>query len=140
MADDAEHEAEILKDFGDLALVGLALALAPDLYTDDGVEDEYWSIIHELHCRGTELIFEEAARMILSEDPPARGLACDVLSQLGYERGRPFAADTFPLLARVCTEEVSAPVLGSAISAMGHLYLPEALPYFVAHAQHTDPK
>jgi HEAT repeat protein len=137
MGGDAEHEAEILKDLDDLTLIERALALAPDL---DGGEDEYWTIIHELHRRGKSSIFEEAARLILSEDPEARGVACDVLSQLGYEHGRPFAADSFPLLARVCTEEVSPSVLGSAVSALGHLWQPEALLYVVAHAQHADPK
>ena len=84
------------------------------------------------------MIFDEAARLTLSEDPRARRSACDVLSQLGYEYGRPFGAETVPLLARICAEEASAPVLASAVSAMGHLHLPETLAFVVAHATHSD--
>ena len=140
MTDDARPEQEVLRNIDDLALLGRAMALASDLDTDDGDEDEYWRIIRELHRRGTTLIFEEAARMTLSEDPHARGFACDVLAQLGYESAYPFAAETFPLLARLCTEETSSSVLDSAISALGHIRPPEALPYIVAHARHADPK
>jgi HEAT repeat protein len=136
----AQNDEEALKDLDDLALVGRVLAIAPNLHDDSDEDDEYWMLVHELHRRGTQLIFEEAARLILSEDPRARGMACDVLSQLGYEMGEPFGAESLPLLARVCKEEVSPSVLGSAISAMGHLRQPEALPYVVAHAQHADPK
>jgi HEAT repeats len=140
MGDDVDREALVLKDVDDLALVGRALAIAPSLRDDGDEDDEYWMLVHELHRRGTRLIFEEAARLILTEDPRARGAACDVLSQLGYETGQPFAAETIPLLARVCTEEVSPSVLGSAVSAMGHLRHTEALSFVVAHAQHTHPK
>lgn len=121
MGEDAQPGAEVLKEIDDLALVGRASGLAPDLDTDHGDEDGYWRIIHELHRRGTRLIFDEAARLTLSEDPRARRLACDVLGQLGYEHGRPFGIETFPLLARFCTSEESSPVLASAIAAIGHL-------------------
>jgi HEAT repeat protein len=136
----AQNDEEALKDLDDLALVGRVLAIAPNLHDDSDEDDEYWMLVHELHRRGTQLIFEEAARLILSEDPRARGMACDVLSQLGYEHGEPFGAESLPLLARVCTEDVSLSVLGCAVSAMGHLRQPEALPYVVTHAQHADSK
>jgi HEAT repeats len=140
MGSDAEHEVEVLKDLDDLGLIESALAMAPNLRDDGEDDDEYWTLIRELHRRGTRLIFDDAARLILSEDPKVRGVACDVLSQLGFETGQPFAAETIPLLARICTEEVSPSVLGSAISAMGHLRQSEAVPYVMAHAQHADPK
>jgi HEAT repeat protein len=142
MGDEAERDEEELKDLDDVALVGRALAVAPNLEDDgdDDDDDEYWTIVHELHRRGTRQIFDQAAGLILSEDAPVRGVACDVLSQLGFETGQPFAAETVPLLARVCSEEISPSVIGSAITAMGHLRRPEALPYVVPHAQHADPK
>jgi HEAT repeat protein len=140
MGDNAGTEANSLADLDDLALVGRALATAPNLRDDSDEDDEYWAFVHESHRRGTRQIFEEASWLILSEDPQVRGVACDVLSQLGFETGQPFAAETIPLLARICTEEVSPSVLGSAISAMGHLRQPEAVPYVIAHAQHADPR
>jgi len=129
----------MLKDIDDLALVARASALAPDLDHDDGDDGGYWTVIGELHRRGTRLIFDEAARLSRDEDPRARRVACDVLGQLGYEHGRPFGAETFPLLARIGTDDASPPVVASAISAMGHLGRPEALPFVVAHAEHADP-
>jgi hypothetical protein len=135
-----QNDEEALKDLDDLALVARALAIAPSLRDDGDEDDQYWMLVHELHRRGTRLIFDEAARLIVTGDPRARNVGCDVLSQLGYETGEPFGAESLPLLARVCTKEVSPSVLGSAISAMGHLRQPEALPYVVAHAHHADPK
>jgi HEAT repeats len=157
MGDDRQVEADALKDIDDLALLGHAAALAPhrddtdeddtDTDTDDDeddaeaedADDEYWKLIHELRRRGTQLIFDEAARMTMSEGPRARGVACDVLGQLGYKEKYPFSAETIALLARVCTEETSPAVLDSAISAMGHLGRPEALPFVIARATHPDP-
>jgi HEAT repeats len=136
--DNANPEDEGLKDIDDLALVERALALAPNLDTDDGDEDGYWKVIRELHRRGSGLIFHEASQLILSKDDRARRLACDILAQLGYDESNPFAAETIPLLAYVCDEETVPSVLDSAISAMGHLGRSEALPFVVAHAKHAD--
>jgi hypothetical protein len=139
MGKDSQVGADALKDVDDLALVGSALALGLDVENDDGDQDEYRRMTHELCRRGTQLIFDEMARLTLGEDLQARILACNILGELGFKQGRPFGAETFPLLARLCTEEASPPVLGAAISAMGNLGRPEALPYVVAHATHSDP-
>jgi HEAT repeat protein len=139
MGKDSQVGADALKDVDDLALVGSALALGLDVENDDGDQDEYRRMTHELCRRGTQLIFDEMARLTLGEDLQARILACNILGELGFKKGRPFGAETFPLLARLCTEEASPPVLGAAISAMGNLGRPEALPYVVAHATHSDP-
>jgi HEAT repeat protein len=140
VVNEAEREAAVLKDLDDISLVDRVMAIAPNIEDGDDDDDEYRPLIHELHRRGTPLIFDQAVALIVSDDPRVRSMACDVLSQLGFETGQPFAAETVPLLARVCAEEMSPFVLGSAITAMGHLPRPEALPYVVPHAQHADPR
>jgi HEAT repeats len=138
VGDNAQPLRAVFEDVDDLALVGRALTLVPDVETDDVDDHQYWTIVHEMHRRGTQLIFDEAAQMIRSDDPCARRVACDVLGQLGYDHGRPFDAETLPLLARVCTDEATSPILASVISAMGHLGRPDALAFVVAHATHSD--
>lgn len=132
MGDDA------LEGFDDLALLRRALALMTDLDAGATDDDGYWVLVRELHRRGTRSIFDEAERLGASEDQRALRLACDVLGQLGYEQGRPFAVETLPLLARVCAEDPSPAVLDSAISALGHLGTPESCGLVVAHAAHAD--
>jgi hypothetical protein len=91
MGKDSQVGADALKDVDDLALVGSALALGLDVENDDGDQDEYRRMTHELCRRGTQLIFDEMARLTLGEDLQARILACNILGELGFKQGRPLS-------------------------------------------------
>jgi HEAT repeat protein len=134
--DDGERGPDHRAPVDDHDLVDRALVLVRDLVHSES-DDEYWSVVHELNRRGTQAIFDQVAVLVEAEEPAARRLACDVLGQLGYEHGRPFASESFRLLARLCADSDEA-VLDSAIFAMGHLGLAEAAPILVAQARNAD--
>ncbi len=141
MGDETQPESEVLKDLDDIALLRRASALASDLDTDDGdgdTDDGYWIVIRELHRRGTSLIFDESMRLLVSEDAACRRVACDVLGRLDRANERLPATQTCLAIARLCADESASEVLHSAISALGDLGMPEALPVIVAHAAHSD--
>lgn len=103
----------------------------------DEDEDRYWGPVQELHRRGTAEIFDEAMRRACDLDDDQRVLACNVLGQLAFDRGHPFAADSVPVLIGLCADEMSH-VAASAISALAHLGTVDAAPAIIAQSGHHD--
>jgi hypothetical protein len=124
--------------FDDLDLIEQALSNVPDADSDEADDERYWVIIGELHRRGSAAIFQRCATCATGDDPVAQRFACDVLGQLGYERGTPFGDESLSLLLSLCGAERPVEVTRASIAALGHLGRVEALPEVVACAQHRD--
>jgi HEAT repeat protein len=103
---------------------------------DEG--DAYWDCVGELHRRGTQEVFERAARLCSGSDARSRQLGLDVLAQLGYEAGRPFLEDVLRIATRLANDS-DAPVRKSALSALGHQLDVRALPTLIQHRFDPDP-
>jgi HEAT repeats len=99
--------------------------------------DAYWDSVRELQRRGTREVFELSSELCAGQEPHALRVGLDVLGQLGYERGRPFLADSLPIALRLArdTEQV---VLRSALAALGNLGDPQALPVLLSHMGAPD--
>jgi hypothetical protein len=123
VVEDREPDTPYMDVVDDLALLVLAVALAPT----DSDADLDRSVVRELHRRRSPAIFEQSTRLAPSSDPSTRRLARDILGQLVYERGISYAVVTLPILERLCEAREEAPVLDAAIAALGHLGQPEAL-------------
>lgn len=102
----------------------------------DDESDAYWDAVRELQRRGTREVFELSSELCACQEPHALRVGLDVLGQLGYERGRPFLADSLPIALRLSgdTEQV---VRVSALAALGNLGDPQALPVLLS--QMADP-
>jgi hypothetical protein len=125
-----------MSNLSDEELIRRAIDLASNANPAD--DDEYWSANTDLHRRATRAIFERAAILCGDQRPELRVLGCDVLGQLGYATGHPFADETLPILERLCADQDSC-VVGAAITAVGHMYRPEALDAVLPLADHPDP-
>jgi hypothetical protein len=116
-------------------LISLALAHPP---TDHG-PDLYWGSVRALHTRGTREVFNAATRLLENQNAVARTLGASIHAQLGYERQKPFAAESVRLLIRLLEAETDATVIYSAVIAFGHLARPECVPVAIRFADHPDP-
>jgi HEAT repeat protein len=88
----------------------------PEIRDDHG----YWSCVSELHRRSDPCIFEACVAWVGAVVPRARVAGADVLSQLGYARGYPFAAQSCPVLERLLGD-TEPTVVAAALIALGHL-------------------
>jgi hypothetical protein len=79
----------------DLAFLDTATVLdrAEKLAQDDSLREgeERWAVASELHRRGSSPVYEAATRWCASQQPLLRSLGADVLGQLGFSEGHPFA-------------------------------------------------
>jgi HEAT repeat protein len=96
---------------------------ASRLSHEDAESDLRDGSVHELHCRGTEDIFEAAKFRCDSDDFIERELAADILAQLGAlsrkgEEPFPFTKQSVPLLERLL-DDPEPRVIASALYAMG---------------------
>jgi HEAT repeat protein len=109
-ADDMDHAA----------VFSLAIALASADQTRDS--HEYWQCVGSLHRRPNREVFEGAAALCAGDSSIARVVCADVLAQLGEadsNDGRPFAADTIPIL-RALLIDGHDQVVASAVHALSH--------------------
>jgi len=98
----------------------------------------YWDYVRELHKRGTQRIFERAVALCSATDAPSRRLGLDIIAQLGYESGRPFAEASLPVAMRLASD-MDASVRVSALSVLGHQWDVRALPTLIEHRVDSDP-
>jgi HEAT repeat protein len=102
-------------------------------------DDVPWQAVSELRRIGSREIFDRAAELTSSRDPLARARGIDVLAQLGRTFEHPannFAEESYAIISELVWHETDPRPLGSAISALGHLGNPLAVPLitnFVAH-------
>src|SRR5262245_8572928 len=101
--------------------------------------DERDAIVAGLHGRDDRRTFAATCAMAASTGLEQRIIGLDVLGQFGYSSGRPFLAETLPVVLS-CLADDRPEVLGSAILALGHLADPRGLAAVAAHANHPLPQ
>ncbi len=87
---------------------------------DPQEDDRYWEAVRELHRRGEAVIFDAATRWCASPERTLRQLGADVLAQLGFGDGHPFAAASTAMLMALLSD-TEPEVIDSALVALGHL-------------------
>jgi HEAT repeat protein len=100
-------------------------------------DDGRWAIIRELHDRADRTAFDAVCELAGSADALERAVAVDVLGQIGSRAGRPFLEETLPLLIDA-SRDGHADVTAAAVTALGHLWDPRALPAIVRQAGHRS--
>jgi HEAT repeat protein len=103
----------------------------------DFEDDGRWAIIRELHGRTDRTAFDAVCELAGSASTLERIVALDVLAQIGYRAGRPFLEETLPLLIDA-SHDGDADVIAAAVTALGLLWDPRALPAIVRHAGHRS--
>lgn len=103
----------------------------------DFEDDGRWAIIRDLHRRTDRTAFDAVCELAGSADVRERVVALDVLAQIGYAAGRPFLDETLPVLIDA-SDHRDADVVEAAVSALGMLWDPRALPAILRHAGHPS--
>jgi HEAT repeat protein len=99
------------------------------------------SFLVALHGRPIPEVFDAAVALVHDELAGRRELGIRILRELGAERsdgGRPFSAQTVPVLLERLRDEPDARVLGWVVSALGYHGARAALPAVSALAAHPD--
>ena len=99
--------------------------------------DECWAVVSELHRRGGSIVYAAATEWCAAEQPWLRCLGADVLGQLGFSEGRPFAEPSTQTLTHLLSDPEPT-VVDSALVALGHLETGD-LPAICALAAHASP-
>jgi len=99
--------------------------------------EERWEIIRKIQRRADRPAFDAACAFAHSDSWAKRVLGLDVLGQIGYKQNRPFAEETLPILIQAC-EDDHPYVLGSAITALGHVRDPRGLAAVLRHSSHPS--
>jgi HEAT repeat protein len=100
-------------------------------------DDGRWAIIRELHRRTDRTAFDAVRALAGSADLLERIAALDVLAQIGYSASRPFLEETLPVLIDA-SDHGDADVVATAVSALGCLWDPRALPALLRQAGHPS--
>lgn len=101
-------------------------------------EDEYWSIIAELHSRGTSSEFNAAQTLISSPDPVMREIGADILGQLGCSK-KTFHIESVTLLINLLNDS-NDDVIASAAFSLGHRNDLKAVPHLLPLIHHANPR
>jgi len=105
-------------------------------------DDDAWAAVEALRRNGSRAIFEYAAVWCRSASARERATGAAVLSQLrrksdpGLQPKWMFRAESFPVIMRMLEHERDAGVLDSAISALGQLGNPDAIPRIISFQDH----
>jgi HEAT repeat protein len=103
----------------------------------DFEDDGRWATIREVHRRTDRTAFDAVCELARSADIHERVVALDVLAQIGYAADRPFLEETLPMLIDA-SDHPDADVVAAAVSALGFLWDPRALPAILRHAGHPS--
>jgi HEAT repeat protein len=112
----------------------------------DYESEEAWAAVGALRTDGSREIFEYAANWCHADEALKRARAADILCQLQRPRvpdlpdnpERIFRDESFEIVTRMLENEGNPMVLDSAISALGHLAKPKALPSILRYQNHPD--
>jgi HEAT repeat protein len=104
--------------------------------------DETWEAIFALRRSGNRDVFERAAEWCRADDPRNRACAAAILLQLRksehIESCWLFAAEAYALIVELLEHEEHPLVLDSALSALGHLRNPAAIPLILGYQDHAN--
>src|SRR5271166_4626619 len=99
----------------------------------DYESEDAWEVVGALRLNGSREIFERAAAWCASDDPLKRARAASVLCQLRCGtipiHEFLFRNESYVLLTNMLEKEQDPTVLGSIISALGHLDNVLAVPF-----------
>ena len=105
-------------------------------------DDDPWEAVRALHRIGSREVFELAAEWCHSKNPLQRARGAEVLAQLGRTAEHPsnrFPEESYIAVAKMLARETEVQPLSAAITALGHLDNPAAIPLIIAYQNHTDP-
>jgi HEAT repeat protein len=108
--------------------------------SDDAADDATearWQLIVELHRSTGRDAFEAVVAAAESDDRARRLVGLDALGQIGYKAERPYLEETLPVLLGAVGDE-DAEAVASAVTALGHVRDPRALPAVLQQVGHAD--
>jgi HEAT repeat protein len=108
------------------------------LEVDDDDDWAYWNIVMELQRRGNQEVFDSMVALCDTNSDDRKRLGLDVLAQLGFQSGRPFLEQSLPVVERLADPAQSETVIDAAVSALGHLSDPRALPTILQFVSYRD--
>jgi HEAT repeat protein len=106
---------------------------------EDYESEEAWAAVSALRMDGSREIFEHGAEWCRSDDPVKRARAAAILCQLRRGQESMYRDESYELITRMFGSQQDALVLGSAISGLGHLGDPNAIPIILGNQSHPDP-
>ena len=109
----------------------------------DYEDDSAWDAVHKLRQLGSREVFNIAARWCASENALERARGLDVLAQLGKTAGHSsnsFPDESYAVVVNAINHEADVRPLNSAISALGHLENPGAVPLIAQFHSHESPE
>lgn len=109
--------------------------------TGDYDDDEPWKAVNELRSLGTHEVFERAKAWCSSNEALKRARGADVLAQLGRsseDLHTLYRDEAFGIIHELIQREKDLQPLGSALSALGFLENPLAVPLLCEFAFHED--
>ena len=113
----------------------------------DYEDDAAWEAISKLRQSGSREVFERAADWLRSDAPLKRARGANILCQLrkpsaALKSTAPpewlFRDESYALIAELLEREENPMVLDSAVSALGHLDNPAAIPLISRFQDHAD--
>jgi HEAT repeat protein len=113
----------------------------------DYESEEAWAAVSALRMDGSRAVFERAAEWCHANDPLKRARATAVLCQLRRARlpDTPdgpeewmFRDESYELITKMLENEQDPVVFDSAISALGHLANPKAIPLILRYQDHPN--
>jgi HEAT repeat protein len=110
---------EVPNRFNDASTHGLIDILLTNRDEDEG-GSVYWEAMWAIRRRATAEVFGSARSLCEGECPLEQCIGCDILAQLGGAE-RPYATQSFPIVASVLANASDLDCLTSAISALGWL-------------------
>jgi HEAT repeat protein len=99
-------------------------------------EEVYWSLIAELHKRGTVNEFNLSVKLCKSDDPIDREIGADILGQLGWQQ-KAFQEESISILIDLLSDPIDD-VITSAAYALGHRNSFEAIKPLLGHKNHPN--
>ena len=107
----------------------------------DYADDKPWDAVHSLCRIGTRQVFDKAVEWIESADRLERARGLDVIAQIGKTAEHPsnsFPQESYDAVVKAVQQERELHPLNSAISALGHIDDPRAVPLIAAFHSHPS--
>jgi HEAT repeat protein len=104
-------------------------------------DEEPWKAVYALGRIGTRKVLEKGATWCRSDNPLARARGASVLALLGETAEHPsrhFPEEAYAVVADLVQRETQPEPLASALSALGYLNNPLAVPIIIEFASHVN--
>jgi HEAT repeat protein len=123
----------------------MADGIIDDLFTQtlrgEYEDEKAWDAVQSLRRIGTRQVFDKAVTWTESAEPLVRARGLDVIAQLGNTAEHPsnrFPQESYDAVVKSVQRETEEQPLNSAISALGHLNDPRAVPLIAAFHSHPS--